>query len=101
MAECNAPSGTLETIYTTDYIRFQLQRTICGTYQCNGDNEPDDPDTARPPFSRDQNTILTFTSNTRDTIARSLNSDVHSVEAELESMLYHVDGDDNDTAAEG
>ena len=84
-----------------DYDGFQsLNDQLCRNNQCNGDNEPDDPDAARPPSSRDQNTILTFTSNTRDTIARSLNSDVHSVNAELASMIYHVDGDDNDMETE-
>ena len=43
----------------------------------------------------------TFTSDTQDTIVRSLNRDAHSVEAELASMIYHVDGDDNDTDTEG
>ena len=84
-----------------DYDGFQsLNDQPCRSYRANGDNELDDPDAARPPSSRDQNTILTFTSNTRDIIARSLNSDVHSVKAELASMIYHVEGDDNDMETE-
>ena len=82
-----------------DYDGFQsLNDQLCRNNRCDGDNELE---AARPPSSREQNTILTFTSNTRDTIARSLNSDVHGVEAELASVVYHADGDDNDTDAEG
>ena len=44
--------------------------------------------------------MFTFTSNTRDTIARSLNRDAHSVQAELARIIYHVDGDENDTDTE-
>ena len=81
-----------------DYDGFQsLNDQLCGNNRCDGDHELD---AAHPSSSRDQNTLLTFTSNTRDTIARSLNSDVHSVNAELASMIYHVDGDDNDMDTE-
>ena len=45
--------------------------------------------------------MFAFAFNARDTIASSPNRDSHAVEAELASMLYHVDGDENDTAEEG
>ena len=45
--------------------------------------------------------MFAFTSNTRETVVRSLNHDTHPVEAELASMIYYVDGDDNDRDTEG
>ena len=66
-----------------------------------GDKDLDATDAANPSSIEDQNTMFVFTSNARDTTAHSLNRDAHSVEAELASMINHVDGDDNDTAAEG
>ena len=85
-----------------DYDGFQsLNDQPCRNNRCNGDKELDATDAAYPSSIADQNTMFVFTSNARDTIARSLNRDAHSVKAELARIIYHVDGDDNDTAAEG
>ena len=85
-----------------DYDGFQsLNDQLCRNNRCNGDKELDATDAANPSSIADQNTMFTFTSNTRDTIARSLNRDAHSVKAELARMIYRVDGDDSDAAAEG
>ena len=67
--------------------------------QC--DKELDATDAANPSSIADQNTMFVFTSNARDTTARSLNRDAHSVKAELASVIYPVKGDDNDTDTEG
>ena len=84
-----------------DYDGFQsLNDQLCRNNRCNGDKELDATDAANPSSIADQNTMFVFTSNARDTIARSLNSDVHSVEAELARMIYHADGDDNDMETE-
>ena len=48
-----------------------------------------------------QNAMLTCKFKTEDTIVHSLNRDTCSVKAELASMIYHVDGDGNDTDTEG
>ena len=69
----------------------------CRGYRYNGDNELD---AAKLSSIANQNNLFAFPSNARDTIARSLNCDAHSVEAELASMFSHVDGDDNDTDTE-
>ena len=85
-----------------DYDGFQsLNDQLCRSNRCDGDKELDATDAANPSSIADQNTMIIFTSDARDTTARSLNRDAHSVKAELERMIYRVDGDDNDTAAEG
>ena len=84
-----------------DYSHFQpLNYQPCRSYRAKGDNELDDPDAANPSSIADQNTMFVFTSNARDTTAHSLNRDAHSVKAELERMIYRVDGDDNDMETE-
>ena len=45
--------------------------------------------------------MLTCKFKTEDTIVHSLNRDTCSVKAELASMIYHVDGDGNDTDTDG
>ena len=45
--------------------------------------------------------MFVFIFNARYTTARSLNLDAHSVKAELASVIYLVEGDDNDTDTEG
>ena len=85
-----------------DYDGFHsLNDQLCRNNRCNGDKELDATGAARPSSTGNQEAMLTFTSNTQDPIARILNRDVHSVEAELASMLYHVEDDDNDTDTEG
>ena len=74
-----------------DYDGFQsLNDRLCRNNRCNGDNELDDPDAAQPSSIADHNTMFVFTSNARDTTARSLNRGAHSVKAELASMIYHT-----------
>ena len=68
-----------------DYDGFQsLNDQLCRNNRCNGDKELDATDAENPSSIADQNAMFVFTSNARDTIARSLNCDAHSVEAELE-----------------
>ena len=82
-----------------DYDGFQsLNDQLCRNNRCDGDNELD---AAHPSSTGDQNAMIAFTSNAQDTIVHSLNRDTCSVKDELASVIYHVDGDDNDTAAEG
>ena len=82
-----------------DYDGFQsLNDQPCGNYRCNDDIGLD---AAFPSSTGDQNAIPTFASNARDTIGRLLNLDSHSVEARLGRIIYHVDGDDDDTDTEG
>ena len=84
-----------------DYDGFQsLNDQLCRNNRCNGDKELDATDAANPSFIADQNTMLVFTSNARDTTTHSLNRDAHSVKAELARIIYHVDGDDNDMETE-
>ena len=85
-----------------DYDGFQsLNDQLCRNNRCNGDKELDATDAANPSSIADQNTMFVFTSNARDTTARSLSRDAHSVKAELASMIFHNDGDDNDTDTGG
>ena len=63
--------------------------------------ELDATDAADPSSIADQNTMFVFTSNARDTTARSLSRDAHSVKAELASMIYNVDGGGNDMDTDG
>ena len=77
-----------------------LNDQLCRNNGCNGDKELDDPDTANPSSIADKNTMFVFTSNARDTTARSFNRDAHSVKAELAGIIYRVDGDDNDVETE-
>ena len=87
-----------------DFDGFQsLNDQLCRNNRCNGDKEPDATDAANLRPSRTKIPCL-YSHPTRETLyttARSLNRDAHSVKAELARMIYHVDGDDNDTAAEG
>ena len=73
----------------------------CRKYRCNDDKELDAADAADPPSIADQNSMFVFTSNARDRTARSFYRDAHSVKAELASMIFHVDGDDNGRDTEG
>ena len=61
----------------------------------------DATDAANPSSIADHNTMFVFTSNARDTTARSLSRDAHLVKAELARIIYRVDGDGNDTDTEG
>ena len=79
-----------------DYDGFQsLNDQLCRNNRCNGDKELDATDAANPSSIADQNTMFVFTSNARDTTARSFNRDAHSVKAELARTIYHVDGNDD------
>ena len=85
-----------------DYVGFQsLNDQLCRSNRCNGDQELDATDAANPSSIADKNTMFVFTSNARDTTARSFYRDAHSVKAELASMIFHIDGDDNGQDTEG
>ena len=82
-----------------DYDGFQsLNDQLCGNNRCDGDHELD---AAHPSSIANRNNLFAFPSNTQDTIARSLSRKSYSVKAELLSMIYHVDGDGNDTDTDG
>ena len=84
-----------------DYDDFQsLNDRLCRNNRCNGDKELDATDAANPSSIADKNTMFVFTSNARDTTTHSLNRDTCSVKAELASVIYPVEGDDNDTDTE-